>query len=448
MRAWFAKPPRTALAVFCISALLLLIGFYWNAWGAVPAGDMFENWLHDTEAIAMGRLAFSRETSVWTSAGLLGEYQDSPTSQPKTEVQYERYLQGGQGLVYEPYRSQIGFQVLLLGLVDKALALPAPQSLGVLRFISAVLSAQGLAALVAWFYVEFGGLAALGVLGAMLTSLWLTLFGRNVFWMLWAFYVPMLLLAFALYREDANRPYTGWLLFGLAWMGLVIKCLFNGYEFISTALVMTMVPLIYYALKDRWPIRKTLMRLGVASAGAITGVLTTFVILILQMAQLTGDLSSGIDYLAYSFVKRTSGVPGLQETHLPGLEFNIPSILWQYLISTATILKWLPGVRFVYLIGLFLLVTAMFVGLYRWGVFGQAANWKTLALAEATWVSILAPLSWFVLFLQHAYVHVYMDNVIWYMPFVLFGFGLCGAVAAELIRVGLNRWRPDSLHAK
>jgi hypothetical protein len=62
-----------------------------------------------------------------------------------------------------------------------------------------------------------------------------------------------------------------------------------------------------------------------------------------------------------------------------------------------------------------------------------------LALVGATWFSILAPLSWFVIFKAHAYVHPHMDYIAWHMPFVLFGaavLGLAGkVVAADLWRL-------------
>ncbi|MEW5941462.1 MAG: hypothetical protein AB1750_17490, partial [Chloroflexota bacterium] len=51
---------------------------------------------------------------------------------------------------------------------------------------------------------------------------------------------------------------------------------------------------------------------------------------------------------------------------------------------------------------------------------------KALALLAATWYSILAPLSWLVIFKAHAYIHIRLAPVIWQLPFILFGIALIG----------------------
>jgi hypothetical protein len=50
------------------------------------------------------------------------------------------------------------------------------------------------------------------------------------------------------------------------------------------------------------------------------------------------------------------------------------------------------------------------------------------ALLAATWFSLLAPLSWFVLFKAHSYIHTQINFILWQMPFTIFGFAFCGLV--------------------
>jgi hypothetical protein len=52
----------------------------------------------------------------------------------------------------------------------------------------------------------------------------------------------------------------------------------------------------------------------------------------------------------------------------------------------------------------------------------------SIALIIATWFSILAPLSWFVIFKAHSYIHTHMNYIVWQMPFTLLGFAVCGLV--------------------
>lgn len=48
------------------------------------------------------------------------------------------------------------------------------------------------------------------------------------------------------------------------------------------------------------------------------------------------------------------------------------------------------------------------------------------ALVITTLISILAPLSWFVIFKEHAVVHMILDYIVWYIPFLLYAFAAIG----------------------
>jgi hypothetical protein len=59
---------------------------------------------------------------------------------------------------------------------------------------------------------------------------------------------------------------------------------------------------------------------------------------------------------------------------------------------------------------------------------------KITALIGATWFAILAPLSWFVIFKAHSYIHTHMNAITWHMPFTLFGFALTGFVISNIMK--------------
>jgi len=56
------------------------------------------------------------------------------------------------------------------------------------------------------------------------------------------------------------------------------------------------------------------------------------------------------------------------------------------------------------------------------------------ALTVTLWISILAPLSWFVIFKGHSYVHKVHDPIVWFMPFMFYGIGLLGVTTEKFIR--------------
>ena len=67
--------------------------------------------------------------------------------------------------------------------------------------LTALLSAIALAAIIGWFYDEFGGRVAIFVVGSAVLSQWLTVFGKNLWWSLWAFYLPMIVVLYFLKRH-------------------------------------------------------------------------------------------------------------------------------------------------------------------------------------------------------------------------------------------------------
>jgi hypothetical protein len=52
-----------------------------------------------------------------------------------------------------------------------------------------------------------------------------------------------------------------------------------------------------------------------------------------------------------------------------------------------------------------------------------------------TWFSLLAPLSWFVIFKGHSFIHTHMNAITWHMPFMFLGFALVGYVATLSIQI-------------
>jgi hypothetical protein len=51
---------------------------------------------------------------------------------------------------------------------------------------------------------------------------------------------------------------------------------------------------------------------------------------------------------------------------------------------------------------------------------------KSQAFLGMTWFSLLAPLSWFIVFKAHAYIHLNLDYFVWQAPFTILGFALSG----------------------
>jgi hypothetical protein len=437
-----SRPGPKTILIFILALLLLTPGYYGNAWRAVGKKWFFD-WQKFHEHIVVARLVQSRQAGMFSYGALLG-YGDITTwdvSNAVIDHEYDLFANGGQFSTYWPYNSVPGLQAIPFSLVDRYTGLAPATTLKLFRLVEAVLTAAVFGLFLIWILGQFGLTAVLVTLAFITGSEWLTLYGANFYWNLWAFYLPLVIFCIYLQRSTETGRFRQPHIFILLAVTLFTKCLFNGFEFISTALVMPFTALVYYALRQRWPLRDFLRRFVSAAFGALTGTLAALGILALQIASVLGGWGQAFEFIAHTFGKRSFGDPsqygGLEAE---SLRANVFSVLGTYFNGRAFNLNSvlhtnIPGFEFSYsqIFILFVLFTLLlFLRDRFWGGFPnrQAA----MALVIATWFSVLAPLSWFVLFKAHSYVHVQLDFIIWQMPFTLFGFALCGFVLANLFR--------------
>jgi hypothetical protein len=357
--------------------------------------------------------------------------------------------------VYEAYKSQIGLQGILFSMADAGLPFPPAMRLSIFYNLTALLTALGLALLVLWFYWEFGGFVAVCGLVSVQLSPWLTLFGRSLFWSFWVFLVPMLAGLYFLRRQAAFTPRTALIYAAIVYATVTLKCLFNGYEFITTTLVMMVVPLVYYALLRGWGLRRLAIGLAVAACAACLAVLLTFVILSLQVAAVDGTMADGIRHILFSFEKRSYADPAAFPEDLAfGLNADLRWVLTGYLAGTLVDFNyWLPApgqfvaehvyqVKFWYLPSFLLAASVVLLTAQGRGATAQPS--RAAALAGAAWFSLLAPLSWYIIFKAHAAMHGHLDYIVWHMPFTIFAVA-ASALALRIVLAGIRaRFAPGT----
>jgi len=348
---------------------------------------------------------------------------------------------------FEPYKSQIGFQGIFFGLIDKVTNFSNKTNINIFRIITSIASATALTFILLWFYNQFGIFASTTVLFFLIFSNWITLFGRNLWWSLWPFYMPMISSLILLEREEL-KGYSNKVASVTIFFAVLIKCLFNGYEFITTTLIMMVVPLIYYGKLKSWKLNVFCKRMIVFSISSILGVLSSLIILFTQISLITGSYYKSYEHIIYSFLRRTHGDPSkFGEGYQAGLNASTTDVIVKYLKGVAIKLKYIfdvnylpkSNIQFYELIILFLISTLL-IFLFRNKSKNISINYKKIsALSYATWFSILAPFSWFVIFKEHSYDHFHIDCIVWYMPFTLFGIALFGGVFWYLFKDVLSR---------
>ena len=429
------------IALWGLSIGLLFFGFLSNAWH-VAEQQWFDTHQRDTESLIIGRMVKSRQDGIFSVGGLTGagmttNIQQDWISSNQIDNQYAAYLNSGSFDKFSPYMSQPGGQGIIFSLFDRLIPLSPQIKLWSFYVLTALLSAIAVTAIVGWFYEEFGGWVAIFVAGSAVLSQWLTVFGKNLWWSLWAFYLPMIVVLYLLkrHRVPSNRQF---ILFGiLIFISVFIKCFINGFEYITTTLLMMVTPCIYYAVLNKWNRHQYLKWTLAAVCGSGVAIFFSLLMLCFQIGAAKGGFMDGVAHVVWSFGKRTygeaqdypavyaasleAGTIGVVVTYVNGIFFDLHNYLSN---ANGFVSNFLLKIRYAYLIVLFLVMSVLLF----WHSKKVAANRQQhyIALIWTTWFSILAPLSWYIIFKAHSYIHTHMSFLLWQMPFTFFGFAVFG----------------------
>jgi hypothetical protein len=410
---------RTIVLVTTLIALTL--GFYDNTWKSTH-GNWFSGFAKGAQAKVITRLAKSRQDGIFSEGGLLGREDIIPKNKHTLPYQYEIYYNNIPIQHYMLYKSNPAMQGIIFSILDRYLGLDARTNVKFFRLIASIISASILSVFLLWVLDIFGPFSAFMTLVLIMLSPWLTVSGGHLFWMFGMIYLPFVIPLILLHRE-----YKGGKLTQRVWipgisLAVLLKCLFTGYEFITTTLVMMTIPLFFYALWQKWKPRLFIQRFLSASFAGILGILACAVILSLQIAQVDGSMQKGLEHIQQRFLYRTYPKEGSIKKEVPQMVKDTQNV------SVTTVLKTYLGGKafsistrykdFNLSFGSLLLIFAAFSAI----VFITAKNSALVALTITSWLSILAPLSWFIIFKSHSVLHTHLNYLAWYMPTLLLVF--------------------------
>ena len=128
---------------------------------------------------------------------------------------------------------------------------------------------------------------------------------------------------------------------------------------------------------------------------------------VLQLAQYNDSWTEAWKYIVSTGERRTFGGNDVSLWQLYLIYANGPAIF---------------GIPFQTFFGITLIATAA-------GVLKQLHK----ELIILTWVAMLGPFSWFMIFKDHSIHHTHMDYIVWYMPFMLYAPVLWGRIGHSLL---------------
>ena len=433
---------RYQFILFCLLVFILLtLNFKGNILSS--AWDFYHTFQYDSESLVVGRLRVSESEGLGSRGGFLGWVGPPPANVDFYWYQYDVFNNFGDYTTYEPYLSQPAGQAFIYGLLCKITGLSGNAALEMLWWLVSMFSAAMFTFFIAWVFKRWGWVGAIFTALSIVFSQWVTAFGYNLYWILGAFYLPFVVALGYLERYQHKVKHVLCADFFVMFFAMALKCLLNGFEFITTILVMAVTPWVFYAVVDAWDFRQFLRRAIAASGGALAAVITTIAWLSVQLSFVKGSIIEGFSYILWSFGKRSHGAGNefdpiyaeslvssqwdVLATYWNGHAFNLAHWfshpLWQYVSRVS--------------FGFCLLVFIMFTWIvYKSNTIRQNSSFfrQQKALSAMLWISLLAPLSWFVIFKGHSYLHAHMNHIVWHFPFMLLGAVFTGSTLWFLIR--------------
>lgn len=432
------KRKKLLFLITCFAFLLL--SYYSNFFGVISE-DKFENYDLYSEGLIFGKIVKSEREGIFSYAGFTGVYfqPDSSVSMPfypknshirdsivniAQELQLKYYLNNETTPSgYCPYLTHTGGNAIFYSVVNAVLPFDSNVKYHLFRFINALLVALCFVLFLGWAYRNYGLIASSIVFLLLFFSPWLLMFcGRNgLWWSLWSFYAPFLTMLLMLEKRHLYpERIKNYHIFIALFFGVFIKFMFTGFEFISSSLLAIYCPVIYYFLIEKKRFLSFVNFSFQSGLVVLASVLLTSLILVFQLKYVMGDFTSAFQYLADSYERRTvfggSSLLSIILMYFGGNSFNLSIVSFD---------------KFYFIYPIFCIFVSS-IWLYFVSCKSDFTKKSYRALIYTTCFSVLCPLSWFVIFKEHAFGHRHLDYIVWYMPFLLFGFLVLGVTVSQL----------------
>lgn len=374
---------------------------------------------------------------------------------------HELFDEGNVAGEFWKYRSSFGLQGWLFGVLHTHFGLSIQQ----MYAVNALALALVVSALFAFLSKHFSFAASAGFALTLILSPWVVAFARNLFWVEWTWFLP-LLAAIALGNRAVLVSRDRYLLAAALFGAFFLKSL-CGYDYVTTIFIASLAPLLFFLTENQKDFKDSLQLLTLAGVAMIMGLVCA---LLLHAASFPGSFKEGVAQINITAHKRlSSDNPAAiidsvcrdsvdkavcAQSHSESLRSSRTKVVARY-FAFRDFLPWLGNIegeldkqfkadlKSIYnsgevsrvktlfqkyplsnLMAIFTLALSTVVFL----AFLLTLAWQTyrlkseqFPLAVLVWTSFLAPLSWFILFKGHSYVHTYLNYVLWFIGFVPFG---------------------------
>ena len=272
----------------------------------------------------------------------------------------------------------------------------------------ALLNGLAMAAFFLWVRREFG--AGTALVAAILTMLALPVlgyFGRSVWWMMWTWYLPLLIMLWWMALRPAFRWYDVMLAGGLAAAAITLKVTM-GYEYSPAVMMGILIPPAFYAVRHGWPWARYLK---ISIVLGILGFCGFMAGLIWHFQSLNAFGLDPWQVLQNRFEKRSHGgeLAGMDGEIGESIRASTIGVFASYLFSTKELMP--PQIL--------LLAPFLWMIWQRYKSQNFLVDRDFLALCAALAGAFIGVMGMLIILKSHAYIHGF-DIVVWSIPLNLF----------------------------
>jgi len=307
------------------------------------------------------------------------------------------------------YKSQYGLQ----GKIFRHLAIHTNglKTIESFHLLCALSTAIVFICIVFLIFKKYNFLLALCFFITFWLSPWIVNFARNLYWVEFTWFLPMLIGLFLSLKIESIRYRI--ICYLAIFISITVKCL-CGYEYISTIMI-GLIAFLFIDLvkavidKNReksFLIFKTIFIVGIVA-------LIGFIVAILIHANLrgVGNIKEGVKQIFQEDILRRTYATDLnqfEQIYWDSLNASAWEVYCKYFKFSTQIITGIPGNLFPYLCIIPICIFCIDYEKHR------------LNVAQLTMYAIffLAPITWFYLAKSHSYIHTHMNYVLWYFGFV------------------------------
>lgn len=442
------KTSRFSLYLFLISTLLLTLNISTNIFNTVPQIDFDKGLTRQGDGQFVGKLAYDEEHSLWnknsffisqikpavpfTRANTASEEEYLSHRQNPFRYSYEAYIDKAPIERVNTYKSKMHFTSFLASAFNLTFK-PNPKSyIKLLRFLNALILSIILSLIIIWIYKVSNIYGSIIALFTLVFSPLILLMSRSFYFVFYTWYFPFLGASLILYFEQKGKLTLSskhYLLLGLL---MFYHILSHSFEFIPSVGIMSVMPFIFYGIWSQ-DYKKWFKRLSIVTMVYFFAIGLGSLILVNLIGKYEGGgIVTGIEYIKERYELR-SGLEeiGMTDKHQDAIDASYKEVLDIHLDKELTSLytnthKAFITIRHFIYFSFVVSIIGLLFSYYKKIMFK-----KTIAIFISSWFSITAPLSWFIMFKPHSYLHHHFTPIVWYTPFIL----LCTLMLGHTIQV-------------